>query len=48
MVEYGLIASQSTGIMSGLVNFWNGLPLWPTVGGIAAFTLLLFWLVFKK
>jgi len=48
MIEYGFMASQSTGFMSGLVDFWNGLPLWPTVGGVAAFTLLLFWSVFKK
>jgi|OpeIllAssembly_1097287.scaffolds.fasta_scaffold3004202_2 hypothetical protein len=52
MVEYGLLASKSSealvGFMNVIVNFWNDIPFWYAVGGIAAFALLIYWVVFRK
>jgi len=48
MIEYGLLASKSGGFISDLVTFGNDIPFWPAFGGIAAFALLICWLVFKN
>ena len=52
MLEYGLLASKSSEFLTGcvnlIVNFWDDIPFWPAVGGITAFALLIYWLVFKK